>query len=220
MSGQASRSGPICPWKDIPLYREGVQKLVFGAKHPAVAEKRIATIQTIGGTGAVGIAADFLAKHCPGRRSSSATRPGRTITACSSARVSRRTTYPYWDRANRSVDFDGMVKALEAAENGSIVVLQPRLPQPDRRRSRRAPAASRHRCARRQGPHRGVRHGLSGLRHRPRRGRRLRAPLCGARELPRRQFLLEEFLAVRRALRRLERRLPRCRTRPSACSAS
>ncbi|MFC5085807.1 aminotransferase class I/II-fold pyridoxal phosphate-dependent enzyme [Microvirga arabica] len=34
-------------------------------------------------------------------------------------------TYPYWNRANRSVDFDGMVKALEAAEAGSIVVIQP-----------------------------------------------------------------------------------------------
>jgi aromatic-amino-acid transaminase len=64
-SGFAER--PYLPMEGHALYREGVQKLVFGDKHPALAEKRVATIQTIGGTGAVGIAADFLAKHCPGR---------------------------------------------------------------------------------------------------------------------------------------------------------
>ena len=58
---------PYLPMDGHPGYREGVQKLVFGDRHPARESKRIATIQTIGGTGAVGIAADFLAKHTPGR---------------------------------------------------------------------------------------------------------------------------------------------------------
>jgi aromatic-amino-acid transaminase len=102
-----------------------VQKLVFGDKHPALAEKRVATIQTIGGTGAVGIAADFLAKHCPGRTVLVSDPTWENHHGLFQRAGFKTTTYPYWDRTNRSVDFDGMVKALEAAENGCIVVLQP-----------------------------------------------------------------------------------------------
>jgi aromatic-amino-acid transaminase len=116
---------PYLPMEGHALYREGVQKLVFGDKHPALAEKRVATIQTIGGTSAVGIAADFLAKHCPGRTVLVSDPTWENHHGLFQRAGFKTTTYPYWDRANRSVDFDGMVKALEAAENGSIVVLQP-----------------------------------------------------------------------------------------------
>lgn len=116
---------PYLPMEGHALYREGVQKLVFGAAHPALAEKRVATIQTIGGTGAVGIAADFLAKHCPGRTVLISDPSWENHHGLFQRAGFRTTTYPYWDRANKSVNFDGMVKAVEAAVSGSIVVLQP-----------------------------------------------------------------------------------------------
>ncbi|WP_246215895.1 aromatic amino acid transaminase [Microvirga makkahensis] len=116
---------PYLPMEGHPGYREGVQKLVFGGGHPARAEKRIATIQTIGGTGAVGIAADFLAKHTPGRTVLVSDPTWENHHGLFQRAGFRTTTYPYWDRANRSVDFTGMVRALEAAEAGSIVILQP-----------------------------------------------------------------------------------------------
>ena len=116
---------PYLPMEGHALYREGVQKLVFGAAHPALAEKRIATIQTIGGTGAVGIAADFLAKHCPGRTVLVSDPTWENHHGLFQRAGFKTATYPYWDRANRSVDFAGMLNALDAAEAGSIVVLQP-----------------------------------------------------------------------------------------------
>lgn len=116
---------PYLPMEGHPLYREGVQKLVFGEKHPALADKRIATIQTIGGTGAVGIAADFLAKHCPGRTVLISDPSWENHHGLFQRAGFKTTTYPYWNRVTRSVDFDRLVKALEAAEAGSIVVLQP-----------------------------------------------------------------------------------------------
>jgi len=122
-SGFAER--PYLPMEGHAGYREGVQKLVFGDSHPARAEKRIATIQTLGGTGAVGIAADFLAKHAPGRTVLVSDPTWENHHGLFQRAGFTTATYPYWDRASRSVDFDGMVKALEAAENGSIVVLQP-----------------------------------------------------------------------------------------------
>lgn len=116
---------PYLPMEGHALYREGVQKLVFGAAHSALSGKRVATIQTIGGTGALGIAADFLAKHCPGRTVLISDPSWENHHGLFQRAGFRTTTYPYWDRANRSVNFDGMVKALEAADAGSIVVLQP-----------------------------------------------------------------------------------------------
>lgn len=116
---------PYLPMEGHAGYREGVQKLVFGDTHPARAEKRIATIQTLGGTGAVGIAADFLAKHTPGRTVLVSDPTWENHHGLFQRAGFKTTTYPYWDAKNRSVDFDGMVKALEAAESGSIVILQP-----------------------------------------------------------------------------------------------
>ena len=116
---------PYLPMDGHPGYRAGVQKLIFGEKHPALADKRVATIQTIGGTGAVGIAADFLAKHVPGRTVLVSDPTWENHHGLFQRAGFKTTTYPYWDRANRSVDFNGMVKALEAADAGSIVVLQP-----------------------------------------------------------------------------------------------
>lgn len=116
---------PYLPMEGHAGYRAGVQKLIFGEKHPALADQRVATIQTIGGTGAVGIAADFLAKHCPGRTVLVSDPTWENHHGLFQRAGFKTTTYPYWDRTNRSVNFDGMVKALEAAENGSIVILQP-----------------------------------------------------------------------------------------------
>ncbi|MEZ0172159.1 aromatic amino acid transaminase [Microvirga sp. TS319] len=116
---------PYLPMDGHPGYRDGVQKLVFGAAHPALKDKRVATIQTIGGTGAVGIAADFLAKHTPDRTVLVSDPTWENHHGLFQRAGFKTTTYPYWDRARRSVDFDGMIKALEGADSGSIVVLQP-----------------------------------------------------------------------------------------------
>lgn len=116
---------PYLPMDGHGGYREGVQKLIFGDKHPARTEKRIATIQTIGGTGAVGIAADFLAKHTPGRTVLVSDPTWDNHHGLFQRAGFKTTTYPYWNKATKSVDFDGMVKALEAAESGSIVIVQP-----------------------------------------------------------------------------------------------
>lgn len=116
---------PYLPMDGHLGYREGVQKLIFGEGHPAREAGRIATIQTIGGTGAVGIAADFLAKHTPGRAVLVSDPTWENHHGLFQRAGFKTKTYPYWNSATKSVDFDGMVKALEAAEPGSIVILQP-----------------------------------------------------------------------------------------------
>jgi aromatic-amino-acid transaminase len=116
---------PYLPIEGHPHYRDAVQSLVFGASHGAIAENRIATIQTIGGTGAVGISADFLAKHCPGRIVFISDPSWENHHGLFQRAGFRTTTYPYWNPSSRSLNFEGMLKALEAAGSGAIVVLQP-----------------------------------------------------------------------------------------------
>ncbi|MBQ4797366.1 aminotransferase class I/II-fold pyridoxal phosphate-dependent enzyme, partial [Pectobacterium versatile] len=42
-----------------------VQTLLFGEHHPALTAQRIATIQTLGGSGALKVGADFLKHYFP-----------------------------------------------------------------------------------------------------------------------------------------------------------
>lgn len=46
-------------------YRRAVQTLQFGDNHPALRAGRIATIQTLGGSGALKVGADFLKRYFP-----------------------------------------------------------------------------------------------------------------------------------------------------------
>lgn len=46
-------------------YREAIQALLFGANSPAVKAGRAVTIQTLGGSGALKVGADFLKTYFP-----------------------------------------------------------------------------------------------------------------------------------------------------------
>jgi aromatic-amino-acid transaminase len=116
---------PYLPMEGHGGYRSGVQNLVFGADHPAIAAGRITTIQTIGGTGAVGIAADFLAKHTPGRAVYVSDPTWDNHHGLFQRAGFTTTKYPYWDSANGAACTDRAVEVLSAAPKGSIIILQP-----------------------------------------------------------------------------------------------
>jgi aromatic-amino-acid transaminase len=116
---------PYLPMEGHGGYRTGVQKLLFGADHPAIAAGRITTIQTIGGTGAVGIAADFLAKHTPGRAVYVSDPTWDNHHGLFQRAGFATTKYPYWDSVNGAACTDRAVEVLSAAPKGSIIVLQP-----------------------------------------------------------------------------------------------
>src|SRR5690554_2529934 len=54
------RPRPYLPIEGLADYRNGVQTLLFGQGHQAVAEGRVATIQSVGGTGGLKVGGDFL----------------------------------------------------------------------------------------------------------------------------------------------------------------
>ncbi len=56
------------PMEGLNSYRHAIAPLLFGADHPVLQQQRVATIQTLGGSGALKVGADFLQTLLPGIR--------------------------------------------------------------------------------------------------------------------------------------------------------
>jgi aromatic-amino-acid transaminase len=111
------------PIDGIAAYDLAVQGLVFGADSEVLKSKRVATVQAIGGTGGLKIGADFLKRLNPGATvliSDPSWENHRALFTNAGFPVE---TYPYYDAANRGINFDGMLSALNAAPAGTVVVL-------------------------------------------------------------------------------------------------
>ena len=59
---------PYLPMEGLNTYRSAVQHLLFGKDNPALAQGRIVTVQTLGGSGALKVGADFLHRWFPEAR--------------------------------------------------------------------------------------------------------------------------------------------------------
>jgi aromatic-amino-acid transaminase len=116
---------PYLPMEGHPGYRPAVQALIFGADHPAVTAQRITTVQTIGGTGAIGIAADFLAKHTPGRPVYVSDPTWENHHGLFQRAGFTTQTYPWWDNVKRVASPEKTLETLTNAPKGSIIVMQP-----------------------------------------------------------------------------------------------
>ncbi|MDN6179702.1 MAG: aspartate/tyrosine/aromatic aminotransferase [Halomonas subglaciescola] len=105
-----------------PAYGDAVLPLVLGAKSPVLEAGRASATQSPGGTGALRLAADFIASQLPGKGIwvSDPTWPNHhgIFTAADIALHK----YPYVDTDNR-LDFDGMLTALKQIPEGDVVVL-------------------------------------------------------------------------------------------------
>ena len=111
------------PIDGIAAYDRAVQELVFGADSPVLAAGRVATVQTLGGTGGLKVGADFLQRLNPGAKvliSDPSWENHRALFLQAGFEVE---TYPYYDAATRGVRFDAMLTALGAAAAGTVVVL-------------------------------------------------------------------------------------------------
>ncbi len=116
-------STPYLPMTGLPSYRDRLQVLVFGADHPARADGRIATIQSLGGSGALRVGADFLKKNFPGSGvwiSDPSWENHRVVFKAAGFAVS---TYPYYDAASGGLRFEAMCNALGGLPPQSIVLL-------------------------------------------------------------------------------------------------
>ncbi|HSD44165.1 MAG TPA: amino acid aminotransferase [Burkholderiales bacterium] len=111
------------PIDGIPAYDRAVQHLAFGADSAVVREGRAITVQALGGTGALKVAADFLRRVNPGAQvwiSDPSWENHRALFEGAGFTVN---AYPYYQAATHGLDFGGMTGALEKLTRGTIVVL-------------------------------------------------------------------------------------------------
>lgn len=114
---------PYLPMAGFANYRDAVQGLVFGDDSPARAAGSIATVQTLGGSGALKVGADFIKRYFPGSQvwvSDPTWDNHRFIFERAGFTVN---TYPYYDEATGGLQFEAMVDAIDKLPARSVVLL-------------------------------------------------------------------------------------------------
>jgi aromatic-amino-acid transaminase len=83
----------------------------------------VATVQALGGTGALKVGADFLKQVSPDAEVLISDPSWENHLALFTQAGFRVRSYPYYDAPTNGLDFDGMIGALQTAAPGTIVVL-------------------------------------------------------------------------------------------------
>jgi aromatic-amino-acid transaminase len=111
------------PMAGLPAMRSAVQELLLGRASLALAQRRVATVQTVGSSGGLRVGADFLKRWMPdsGVWVSDPTWDNhRAVFEGAGVAVQ---TYPYYDSATGGLKFNAMCDALRALPPQSIVLL-------------------------------------------------------------------------------------------------
>ena len=103
-------------------FNKGAQGVIFGWDSPLVGSDTVATVQTLSGTGALRVIAEFLTKYKPSALYVSNPTWGNHNQVFASAGVNVR-QYRYFDKATKGLDINGMLADLDAATPGSCVLL-------------------------------------------------------------------------------------------------
>ena len=111
------------PIDGLQSYDQAVQALVFGAGAPLLGEKRVITVQALGGTGGLKIGADFLKQLSPNAQVWISEPSWENHRALFEAAGFEVQAYPYYDPGTRGLKFEAMLSTLQALPAGSIVVL-------------------------------------------------------------------------------------------------
>lgn len=106
-----------------PAYAAAARSMLFGDTHEIITNNRAVTAQTPGGTGALRVAADFVATQLPNATVwlSDPTWPNHpNIFQAAGAKTA---TYPYFDAATNGVAFTQMLEAVRAIPTGDVLLL-------------------------------------------------------------------------------------------------
>ena len=125
LNAQPHGASLYLPMEGLNSYRHAIAPLLFGADHPVLQQQRVATIQTLGGSGASKVGADFLKRYFPesGVWVSDPTWENHVaIFAGAGFEVS---TYPWYDEATNGVRFNDLLATLKTLPARSIVLLHP-----------------------------------------------------------------------------------------------
>jgi aromatic-amino-acid transaminase len=113
------------PMEGMKSYREAIQTLLFGTDCEILQAGGIATIQTLGGSGALKVGADLLQRYFPKSEVWVSDPTWENHVAIFQGAGFKVHTYPYFDPKSLGVDFVGMMNTLQGLPAESIVLLHP-----------------------------------------------------------------------------------------------
>lgn len=125
LHAQPQAASLYLPMEGLPPYRSAIAPLLFGAGHPVLKAGRIATIQTLGGSGALKVGADFLKFYFPDSQVWVSDPTWENHIAIFNGAGFTVNTYPWYDPATNGVKFDALLEKLNTLPAQSIVLLHP-----------------------------------------------------------------------------------------------
>jgi aromatic-amino-acid transaminase len=121
VQSQAPKS--YLPIDGLQAYDQAVQALVFGADAPLLKDRRVVTVQALGGTGGLKIGADLLRLLAPQAQVWISDPSWENHRALFEAAGFKVQAYPYYDPATRGLKFEAMLATLQTLPAGAVVVL-------------------------------------------------------------------------------------------------
>ena len=113
------------PMEGLNSYRHTVAPLLFGADHPVLQQQRVATIQTLGGSGALKVGADFLKRYFPDSGVWVSDPTWENHIAIFEGAGFTVDTYPWFDSETNGVRYAALLEKLNTLPARSIVLLHP-----------------------------------------------------------------------------------------------
>lgn len=122
---QVDKAKLYLPMSGLKSYCDATQALLLGDNSKARAENRAVTIQTLGGSGALKIGADFLKKYFPTSKVWVSKPTWENHIAIFQGSGFQTAEYPYFDQNTNGVAFDAMLDCLKQIPKHDIVLLHP-----------------------------------------------------------------------------------------------
>ncbi|MCC8628844.1 aromatic amino acid transaminase [Xanthomonas vesicatoria] len=120
---QEAKPRGYLPIDGLAAYDKATQELLFGAESALLASGRVATSQTVGGSGALRVGADLLKKLLPTSTIAISNPSWENHRAVFGAAGFEVVDYTYFDAATHGLNFDGMLADLAKLEPGTVVLL-------------------------------------------------------------------------------------------------
>lgn len=125
LNAQPHGASLYLPMEGLNSYRHSIAPLLFGADHPVLSQNRVATIQTLGGSGALKIGADFLKRYFPNSGVWVSDPTWENHIAIFEGAGFEVSTYPWYDDESNGVRFLALLEKLNTLPEQSIVLLHP-----------------------------------------------------------------------------------------------
>lgn len=116
---------PYLPMAGLPGHRKACQELLFGKDAQVLKDGLVATIATIGGSGALKIGAEFINEWFPQSKCYVSDPTWANHIAIFEGSDVEVGTYPYYDKASNSVKFNEMIAFFETLNKNDVVLLHP-----------------------------------------------------------------------------------------------